>query len=203
MRALAAELNLNPTTTEPQEHGLDPAADLTATALDPEEQVAQGIARIQANVAADLLSRLHANEPAFFEQAVIDLLVAMGYGGTDTAATRTQLTNDAGIDGIIDQDALGLSRVYVQAKRYALDSSVGRPEIQAFVGALHGVQANQGVFMTTGRFSSGAKAYADGVATRVVLIDGARLAALMIRYGVGVQVKRTVQIVEIDEDFFD
>lgn len=90
-----------------------------------------------------------------------------------------------------------------RAKRYALDSSVGRPEIQAFVGALHGVQANQGVFMTTGRFSSGAKAYADGVATRVVLIDGARLAALMIRYGVGVQVKRTVQIVEIDEDFFD
>lgn len=151
----------------------------------------------------ELLTRLHGNDPAFFEQAVLDLLIAMGYGGTDGAATRTQLSNDNGIDGIIDQDALGLSRVYIQAKRYAPDSSVGRPDIQGFVGALHGAQANQGVFITTGRFSSGAKAYADSVATRAVLIDGERLARLMIRYGVGVQVKRTIQIVEIDEDFFE
>ena len=139
----------------------------------------------------------------FFEQAVLDLLVAMGYGGADGRATRTQLSNDGGIDGIIDQDALGLSRVYVQAKRYALDTSVGRPEIQGFVGALHGQSANQGVFITTGRFGPKAREYADGVATRVVLIDGQRLAALMIRYGVGVQVRRSVQIVEVDEDFFE
>lgn len=91
----------------------------------------------------------------------------------------------------------------MQAKRYALDTSVGRPEIQGFVGALHGNQANQGVFITTGRFSSGARDFADSVATRVVLIDGSRLADLMIRYGVGVQVKRTVEIVELDEDFFE
>ena len=116
---------------------------------------------------------------------------------------RTQLVGDGGIDGIIDQDALGLSRVYVQAKRYALDTSVGRPEIQGFVGALHGQSANQGVFITTGRFGPKAREYADGVATRVVLIDGQRLAALMIRYGVGVQVRRSVQIVEVDEDFFE
>ena len=180
------------------------ASPVTATPeIDPTEQVEEGIARIHADVAAELLTRLHANDPAFFEQAVLDLLVAMGYGGADGRATRTQLSNDGGIDGIIDQDALGLSRVYVQAKRYALDTSVGRPEIQGFVGALHGQSANQGVFITTGRYSAGARDYADGVATRVVLIDGQRLAALMIRYGVGVQVRRSVQIVEVDEDFFE
>lgn len=171
--------------------------------LSPSEQIEEGVTRLHAVVAVELLTRLHAQEPAFFEQAVLDLLMAMGYGGTEGRATRTQLSSDGGIDGIIDQDALGLSRVYVQAKRYALDGSVRRPEIQGFVGALHGNQANQGVFITTGRFSSGARTFADSVATRVVLIDGPRLAALMIRYGVGVQVKRTVKIVEVDEDFFE
>lgn len=171
--------------------------------LDPTEQIEQGIERIHADVASDLLARLHAQDPAFFEQAVLDLLMGMGYGGAEGKATRTQLTADGGIDGIVDQDALGLSRIYVQAKRYALDTAVGRPDIQGFVGALHGNQANQGVFITSGRFSSGARHYADTVPTRVVLIDGQRLAALMIRYGVGVQVKRTVTIVEVDEDFFE
>lgn len=172
-------------------------------ALSPTEQIEEGVARLHAAVAADLLERLHAQPPAFFEQAVLDLLMAMGYGGTEGRATRTQLSNDGGIDGIIDQDALGLSRVYVQAKRYGLDPSVRRPEIQGFVGALHGNQASQGIFITTGTYSSAARTYADSVATRVVLIDGTRLAALMIRYGVGVQVRRTVEIVEIDGDFFE
>lgn len=175
----------------------------SSNSLDPVEQIETGVVRIQGEVAAELLRRLHDQVPAFFEQAVLDLLMAMGYGGAEGTATRTQLSNDGGIDGIIDQDALGLSRVYIQAKRYAPDTSVGRPEIQAFVGALHGAQANQGVFITTGRFTSGAREYADAVPTRVVLIDGARLTSLMIRYGVGVQVKRTVQVVEVDEDFFE
>jgi restriction system protein len=171
--------------------------------LAPVEQIESGIARIHEQVEADLIQRLHAREPAFFEQAVLDLLVAMGYGFAEGAATRTRLSNDGGIDGIVDQDALGLSRIYVQAKRYALDAAVGRPEIQGFVGALHGNQANQGVFITTGRFSSGARSYAESVSSRVVLIDGRRLASLMIRYGVGIQAKRTLQIVELDEDFFE
>ncbi len=175
----------------------------TETALDPQEQIEWGIARIHSDVANQLLTRLHAQEPVFFEQAVLDLLIAMGYGGAEGKATRTQLSNDGGIDGVVDQDALGLSRIYVQAKRYALDATVSRPEIQAFVGALHGQQANQGVFITTSRFSSGAQQYAGSVPTRVVLIDGARLAALMIRYGVGVQVSQTVRIVEVDGDFFE
>lgn len=183
--------------------GLSLSGTAEVTVIDPIEQIETGVTRIHAAVAADLLDRLHAQAPAFFEQAVLDLLMAMGYGGAEGTATRTQLSNDGGIDGVIDQDALGLSRIYVQAKRYALDTAVGRPEIQAFVGALHGVQANQGVFITTGRFSSGARAYAEAVPTRVVMIDGRRLAILMIRYGVGVQVNQTIKLVEVDEDFFE
>jgi restriction system protein len=179
------------------------AIEVPASDLDPIEQVETGIARINDGVATELIQRLHEREPAFFEQAVVDLVVAMGYGGADAKATRTQLSNDGGIDGIIDQDTLGLNRVYIQAKRYAPDNAVGRPDIQSFVGALHGQQANQGVFITTGRFSTGAVEYAAGVSTRVVLIDGQRLADLMIRYRVGVQAKRTLHIVEVDEDFFE
>lgn len=125
------------------------------------------------------------------------------YPDTESRATRTQLSSDGGIDGIIDQDALGLSRVYVQAKRYAPDSSVQRPEIQGFVGALHGNQAAQGVFISTGRFSRGAIQYAESVATRLVLIDGERLTRLMIKYRVGVQVRQTYHVVDLDEDFFE
>lgn len=170
--------------------------------LDPTEQVLEGIARIHADVAADLLTRLHGKDPAFFEQAVVRLLVAMGYGGADGTARVTQQSNDEGIDGIIDQDTLGLSRVYVQAKRYASDQSVGRPEIQAFVGALSG-KADGGVFITTGRFSPAAQTYSSTVPTRVILIDGKRLTDLMIRFNVGVQVKQALHIVEVDEDFFE
>lgn len=175
----------------------------TAGDQSPAESIEAAIQEIHVSLADELLDRLHAREPAFFEQAVLDLLMAMGYGGADGTATRTQLSNDGGIDGVIDQDALGLSRVHVQAKRYAPTTPIGRPDIQAFVGAMAGSQANQGVFITTGRFSQGARAYADSVPTRVVLIDGPRMAALMIKYGVGVQVKRTLHIVEIDEDFFE
>lgn len=181
----------------------DLAAVGAESVLDPEEQIAAGVDRIRTDVADQLLTRLLGQEPVFFEQAVLDLLIAMGYGGAEGKATRTQLTNDGGVDGIIDQDALGLSRIYVQAKRYGVDNTVGRGVIQAFVGALAGNQANQGVFITTSRFSSGATEYAGSVPTRVVLIDGERLTRLMIQYGVGVQVKDRIEIVEIDEDFFE
>lgn len=170
--------------------------------LDPIEQIEQGLARIHTTVAADLLDRLQHKEPAFFENAVVKLLVAMGYGGADGRATVTQQSNDGGIDGVIDQDALGLNRVYIQAKRYANDRSVQKPEVQAFVGALSG-KATTGVFLTTGRFSPGAVEYARTAHTRIILIDGQRLTELMIRYGVGVQSKRTLSIVTVDEDFFE
>lgn len=169
--------------------------------LTPSEQIHDGIQRIQDEVGAEVLTRLQQHSPAFFEQAVVDLLLAMGYGGEEGSGQVTQLTHDGGIDGIIDQDVLGLRRIYVQAKRYATDNTVQRPETQAFVGALNG-KADSGIFITTSRFSSGAQQYADEVPTRIVLIDGQRLARLMIRYGVGVQTRETVNIVEVDEDFF-
>ena len=173
----------------------------SADSMTPIEQVQQGIERIHDEVAAELIARLQGKEPGFFEQAVVDLLLAMGYGGTTGSGTVTQLSNDGGIDGVIDQDVLGLSRVYVQAKRYASDNVVQRPDIQGFVGALQG-KADSGVFITTSRFSAGARAYADAVPTRIILIDGDRLARLMIRYSVGVQVRETFKSIEVDEDFF-
>nr|WP_300144494.1 restriction endonuclease [Propionicimonas sp.] len=180
-----------------------PLIDKPTDKLDPTEQIEQGVARVHEAVAKELLERLRGKEPAFFEQAVVDLLVAMGYGGTGGVAAATQLVSDGGIDGIIDQDVLGLNKVYVQAKRYAEGNSVGRPELQGFVGALIG-KADRGVFITTSSFSNGATEYADrNTSTRLILIDGARLTDLMIRFGVGVQVKDTFHVVEIDEDFFE
>ncbi|MGC9222235.1 MAG: restriction endonuclease, partial [Solirubrobacteraceae bacterium] len=173
-----------------------------AVQLDPIEQVTVGIDRIHRQVADELLRRLHQQDPGFFERAVVQLLVKMGYGGADGNATVTAQTGDGGIDGIIDQDTLGLTRVYIQAKRYALDATIDRPVIQAFVGALDG-RAGSGVFITTASFTKGARDYAEGRSTRVILIDGQRLAKLMIQYGVGIQTRETVQIVEIDEDFFE
>lgn len=172
-----------------------------AAALTPIEQVQNGIERINQEIAADLLDRLQGKEPGFFEQAVVDLLLAMGYGGTTGTGNVTQLSNDGGIDGVIDQDVLGLNRVYIQAKRYSVGNTVGRPDLQAFVGALSG-KADSGVFITTSTFSNGAREYANNVPTRIILIDGKRLTSLMIRYGVGVQVRETYKVVEIDEDFF-
>mgnify|MGYP001363307015 CR=1 FL=1 len=169
--------------------------------LTPIEQVQNGVERIHAEVANELLRRLQDKDPTFFEEAVVKLLVAMGYGGANGSGSVTQLTNDGGIDGVIDQDILGLSRVYIQAKRYARDNSVGRPDVQGFVGALHG-RADSGVFITTSHFSQGARDYVASSPTRIVLVDGERLTDLMIQFGVGVQVSETYTVVEIDEDFF-
>ncbi len=171
------------------------------TQLDPTEQVEQGIARLREEVASELLSRLLGQEPAFFEEAVVRLLLAMGYGGTGGTGVTTARSNDGGIDGVVDQDVLGLSKVYVQAKRYAVDNPVQRPEVQGFVGALSG-KADSGVFITTSRFSSGAVEWVRMTPARIILIDGRRLTELMIRFGVGVQARETYEVVEIDEDFF-
>ncbi|MGL5828574.1 MAG: restriction endonuclease [Angustibacter sp.] len=185
------------TADSPAEH---PQAD---SLLDPTELIDAGISRINDDVASQLLRRLRANDPEFFEQVVLDLIIAMGYGGANGTGTRTRLSRDGGIDGIVDQDALGLSRIYLQAKRYGPDNTVGRPAIQEFVGALQGKHANQGVFLTTSHFSAEAHRCAQDLSLRVVLIDGSRLAHLMVHYGVGVQLKRTIRIMELDEDYFE
>lgn len=180
-----------------------PTVDKPLDTLDPTEQIEQGVARIHEAVAKELLERLRDKEPDFFEQAVVDLLMAMGYGGAGGKGVATQLVNDGGIDGVIDQDVLGLNKVYIQAKRYAVGNSVGRPELQGFVGALSG-KADRGVFITTSTFSQGAVEYAErNTNSRLILIDGNRLTDLMIRYGVGVQIKDTFHVVEVDEDFFE
>ena len=170
---------------------------------DPTDIIEAAIDRIHAETGSILLDRILASPPAFFEHAVIKLLLGMGYGGAEQRGRRIGGSGDGGVDGVIDQDALGLERIYVQAKRYAEGNSVGRETIQAFVGALHGVGASRGVFITTSTFTSGAKQYAGAVPSRIILIDGARLVSLMIKYKVGVQVKQTYEVVDLDEEFFE
>jgi restriction system protein len=143
------------------------------------------------------------NTPAFFERIIVDLLVKMGYGGSRSdAATSLGKPGDGGVDGVINEDLLGLDRVYVQAKRYAEGNNIGRPEVQAFLGSLVGRGAVKGVFVTTSEFSSQAKDFVRHLPQRIVLIDGKRLAELMIEYKVGVRVERSVEVKRIDEDFF-
>lgn len=169
----------------------------------PEEQIDSAQAVLHEALKTDLLQRILAQSPAFFERAIVDLLVAMGYGGShENAARRLGKSNDGGIDGVIDEDRLGLDRIYVQAKRYASHVSVGRPEVQGFLGSLVGVGAAKGVFVTTSSFSAPALEFVRHLPQRIVLIDGDRLADLMIEHGVGVRIARTVDVKRLDEDFF-
>ena len=169
----------------------------------PLEQISAAVEQLDTDVAAELVQRLHAAPPEFMEKAVLRLLVAMGYGGSDEAAVHLGGPGDGGFDGVINQDQLGIGRVYVQAKRYAPDNIVGRPAVQGFVGALHHAGAVGGVMITTSRFSPEATEFARLITPRVVLIDGARLGQLMVTHGVGVQERQTFRVVEADDDFFE
>jgi len=152
-------------------------------------------------IATNLLRLIQESQPAFFENLVVDLLSKMGYKGQNGSAEVTQATNDGGIDGIINQDPLGTNTVYIQAKRYKSDNVVQRPAIEGFYGALSSKHADRGVFITTSKFSSGAINTASNFS--IVLIDGIQLTNLMLQYHVGVQVKKTLDLFEIDEDFFE
>ncbi|MFP4636650.1 MAG: restriction endonuclease, partial [Nitriliruptoraceae bacterium] len=180
-------------------------AELTspATAETPTERLSEAVEKANGVVAEELLRRIREREPAFLEDLVLELLTSMGYGGRDGAAEHLGQSGDQGLDGVIRQDALGLDRVYVQAKRYAVDSPIGRPEIQAFVGALQGAQADRGIFITTSRFTNDARDYAERVSTRLVLIDGWHLGGLMVRHDIGVQAEETFVLKQIDEDYFE
>lgn len=171
-------------------------------AATPQDLIDQAIAENRVLIERELLQRALALPSLAFEDLVMRLLGAMGYGQAGRVE-RTSATGDAGIDGIISQDPLGLDRIYVQAKRYADDRVVHRPTIQAFVGALMGAQGDRGVFITTGSFSSGAREEADRVNARIELIDGHRLAQLMLRHEVGVQPESVVTLFRLDEDFFE
>ena len=167
----------------------------------PEEVVEQAVQQLNDNLAIELVQTIKESSPAFFETLVIDLLVAMGYGGTRKDAGQTiGRSGDGGIDGIIKEDRLGLDVIYVQAKRW--ENSVARPEIQKFAGALQGMRAKKGVFITTSSFSSGARDYVSRIDSKIILIDGHQLAAFMIEHDVGVSPAASYIVKRIDIDYF-
>lgn len=177
---------------------------IEAAEVPPSELVEQAEQVANAAVQAEILQRVYTQPPEFLERLVLKLLVAMGYGERiDGAAEHQGRSGDEGIDGVVRQDPLGLDVVYIQAKRYAPDRTVRRPDIQAFVGALSGAHASRGVFITTSRFSSEAREYAERVGVRVILIDGPRLSELMLRYRIGVEPDHVATLYRVDEDFFE
>lgn len=168
----------------------------------PEERIEAAYGELRTQLAEELLAKVQASPPAFFEQLVVDLLVAMGYGGSRRdAGTRLGQSGDGGVDGVIKEDRLGLDAIYIQAKRWK--DSVGRPEIQKFVGALQGRRAKKGVFITSSTYSQEAREYAAHIETKVVLIDGRQLATLMIDHDVGVSQSAIFVVKKLDLDYFD
>jgi restriction system protein len=160
--------------------------------------------QIESALAQELLDRIRAAPPEFFERLLVNLLLAMGYGGSSADAGRAiGRSGDDGVDGVIDQDALGLDRVYIQAKRYAVGSNVGPGAIRDFFGSLDRHKATKGLFVTTSTFSPAARETAEFLSKRIVLVDSDQLTRLMIRHDVGLRVEETLHIKKIDEDFFE
>jgi restriction system protein len=168
----------------------------------PEEALDFAYKTLRAKLVTELIEMLRAAKPERFEAIVIDVLAAMGYGGGHEGAARAiGRAGDGGIDGVIEEDRLGLDTVYVQAKRW--EANVGRPTVQAFAGALQGQRAHKGVMITTSDYTTDAKQYAANLATRIVLITGQRLAEMMIDHDVGVSTERTYAVKRIDSDYFE
>jgi restriction system protein len=177
----------------------EPAA--TAT---PDEVVREAHQKINAALSAELIDRVRESSPTFFEHMIVELLLAMGYGGTSEAAGRSLgRTGDDGVDGVIDQDPLGVDQIYVQAKRYAEGNVVSAGAIRDFFGALSLKKAHKGIFVTTSSFSPAAVQTARDLGSRIVLIEAVQLARLMIRYNIGCRDEEVLHIKKVDEDFFD
>src|SRR5271166_239248 len=170
----------------------------------PDESMRTAHRQIETALAQDLLDRIREAPPDFFERLIVNLLLSMGYGGSAENAGRTLgRSGDDGVDGVVDQDALGLDRVYIQAKRYAAGNNIGPAAIRDFFGSLDRHKATKGLFVTTSTFSASAKETADLLSKRIVLIDGEHLARLMIRYNVGCRIEEVLHIKKVDEDFFE
>jgi restriction system protein len=168
----------------------------------PEDLLASAYRRLRRDLEIELIEQVKAASPTFFERLVIDLLVAMGYGGSRQDAGRAiGKSGDGGIDGIIKEDKLGLDVIYVQAKRW--EGTVGRPEIQKFAGALQGQRAAKGIFITTSTYSRDAIEYAEIINSKIILIDGEQLAGLMIDHNVGVSTVGMYELKRIDNDYFE
>ena len=170
----------------------------------PQDELEDAFQKINSALVSDLLSEIMRQTPEFFEGLVVQLLVKMGYGGSLSDAGKIMgKTGDEGIDGVVREDKLGFDLIYIQAKRWDLGNSIGRPEIQKFVGALAGAGASKGLFITTANFSKEAYVYAEKQhTTKVVLVDGKTLANLMIEYNLGVSTKITYELKRVDIDFF-
>ncbi|HEY9152255.1 MAG TPA: restriction endonuclease [Anaerolineales bacterium] len=167
----------------------------------PEEILDEAFEDIRGNLASDLLESVKSCSPKFFEQLVVELLVNMGYGGSRRDAARAVgQSGDGGIDGIIDEDRLGLDTIYIQAKRW--EGTVGRPDIQKFAGALMGKKANKGIFITTSNFTKDAVEYVSSINSKIILVDGNRLTELMIDYNIGVTNITSYNLKRIDSDYF-
>lgn len=178
------------------------ATEPTQSTSTPEEAIEEAYQGLREQLAQELLAKILSCSPSFFEQLVVELLVKMGYGGSrKDAGERIGQTGDGGIDGIIKEDRLGLDTIFIQAKRW--QGSVGRPEIQKFVGALQGQRARKGVFITTSYYTVDAIDYASRIDTKVVLIDGKQLAALMMDFDVGVAASAAYVVKRIDSDYFE
>ncbi len=185
--------------TKPEEGEQEQELDLNGKT--PEESLDTAYQKLRGDLAADLIQRLKTCSPSFFERLVVEVIVKMGYGGTRKDAGKAiGKTGDGGIDGIIKEDKLGLDAIYIQAKRW--ENTVGRPEIQKFVGALTGQRAKKGLFITTATFSSDAEDYVSRIDAKVVLIDGETLAQLMIDHNVGVSTVNTYEVKKVDSDYF-
>ena len=170
----------------------------------PEDSIAAGYLLLRKQVESDLLAQVKACPPDFFERLVVRLLIAIGYGGSlSDAGKAIGKSGDGGVDGVIKEDKLGLDLLYIQAKRWDTSNTVGRPEIQGFVGALYGKKAKRGIFITTSTFSKAAIDYAEGLDSRVVLINGTQLAELMFEYGLGVSTVNSYVVKRVDSDFFN
>ncbi len=179
----------------------DPGGVSTTSDQTPEESLEGAYQTLRQGLATEILDTVRKCSPEFFERVVVDLLVRMGYGGSRREAGEAiGRSGDEGIDGIIKEDRLGLDIIYVQAKRW--EAVVGRPEIQKFAGALQGQRARKGIFITTSSFSREASDYGSSIETKIILVNGAKLAELMIDHGVGVTTEATYELKKIDSDYF-
>jgi restriction system protein len=171
----------------------------------PEEAIAEGIKTLRNDLRVRLLTAILDQSPEFFEKLVLQVLQAMGYGsGYANSLEHVGQPGDEGIDGRINQDALGLDQIFVQAKRYALDRPVSRVSIQAFIGSLAGQGVTKGIFITTSYFNNSAEEFVTrGSATKVVLVDGEQLVDLMLTHRIGARVKESYEVLEIDQNYFD
>lgn len=175
-----------------------------APSATPEERIDLAYMEITNELRAAILDRVIKGTPKFFEKAVVDLLTSMGYGGSrPNAGRRVGKTADGGIDGVINEDPLGLDIVYLQAKRYAPENTVGVDKVREFAGSLVERGAAKGVFVTTSQFAPAATTYADRIPQRLILIDGDELTRLMVQYGVGVRTERTIEFRKLDLDYFE